>query len=474
MHRNTGGYGYYGSGSGAKPVQAPLPAGWEAKYDPQSRKWFYINHATKTTQWVDPRLGLQQTPTSSTKFIQSSPAVKRAPETTSFIDADPAKIKTIKSKYNINDELVRSLLRTHNNNVDKVEASLKEMGYKLKVEPSPNMVSLLKLQYPTAAEFTIRDQLIQTNNNVQAARLNLQALGYKRGDGSSKSSATTSNVPKTTPVKKTTPQKVKQKKTASQISEEKRKAKITLKKAFPNVDDTTLDLCLSVSDNNVELAKGILKKKQEDDKKKKTTARISREVSTPSPSKPTEVSTASFEPVVFGDEPSTSVEVIPSKAYAFILKRRYPDAFEYEINDQLLATKNDLEKASEAMERLGYKKEEKTKPSPSNTSTSTINLKQTAQTRLKTQYQKAKTTKTVKVLNNAYKSALRMEPVGPNTGLCKGPDPTMLLQTYVEKLGPNRANRMGPQRSNRGGPQRENHSGPARIAVGPSGYAIMI
>ena len=70
-----------------------------------------------------------------------------------------------------------------------------------------------------------RDQLIQTNNNVQAARLNLQALGYKRGDGSSKSSATTSNVPTTTPVKKTTPQQVTPKKTASQISEEKRKAK---------------------------------------------------------------------------------------------------------------------------------------------------------------------------------------------------------------------------------------------------------
>ena len=32
-----------------------LPQGWEAKYEPTSRRWYFINHYTKTTQWEDPR-----------------------------------------------------------------------------------------------------------------------------------------------------------------------------------------------------------------------------------------------------------------------------------------------------------------------------------------------------------------------------------------------------------------------------------
>jgi len=42
--------------TGMKPQQQPVPPGWEAKYDPANRRWFYVNHVTKTTQWEDPRL----------------------------------------------------------------------------------------------------------------------------------------------------------------------------------------------------------------------------------------------------------------------------------------------------------------------------------------------------------------------------------------------------------------------------------
>ena len=46
---------------------------------------------------------------------------------------------------------------------------------------------------------------------------------------------------------------------------------------------------------------------------------------------------------------------------------------------------------------------------------------------------------------SGYKSSLRMEPMGPNPELCKGPDPTLLLSAYAQRLGPNKANRCGPQ-----------------------------
>ena len=39
----------------------PLPAGWEALIDPNSRRTYYVNHNTKATSWEDPRRVQQQT-----------------------------------------------------------------------------------------------------------------------------------------------------------------------------------------------------------------------------------------------------------------------------------------------------------------------------------------------------------------------------------------------------------------------------
>ena len=41
----------------AAAAKSPLPAGWESKVTNYGRK-FFINHATKSTTWVDPRTGL--------------------------------------------------------------------------------------------------------------------------------------------------------------------------------------------------------------------------------------------------------------------------------------------------------------------------------------------------------------------------------------------------------------------------------
>jgi len=38
----------------------PLPPGWEAKYDPNSGRYFFIHHQTKETTWNDPRVNYQQ------------------------------------------------------------------------------------------------------------------------------------------------------------------------------------------------------------------------------------------------------------------------------------------------------------------------------------------------------------------------------------------------------------------------------
>ncbi|XP_076822475.1 uncharacterized protein LOC143468892 isoform X1 [Clavelina lepadiformis] len=107
-------------------ASTPLPEGWESKYDPSSRKWYYINHTTKKTQWDDPRLSQQQT----------SSATKQAPNNVTIADSD--KIAHIMSVFDVNRIIVSSLLIANKNQVENVKATLLGMGYRKKVTLNSN------------------------------------------------------------------------------------------------------------------------------------------------------------------------------------------------------------------------------------------------------------------------------------------------------------------------------------------------
>jgi len=38
-------------------MNKPMPPGWEQKFDPRVNRYYYVNHATRATQWEDPRPG---------------------------------------------------------------------------------------------------------------------------------------------------------------------------------------------------------------------------------------------------------------------------------------------------------------------------------------------------------------------------------------------------------------------------------
>lgn len=35
---------------------SPLPPGWESRFDSKTQRWYFVNHAGKTTTWQDPRM----------------------------------------------------------------------------------------------------------------------------------------------------------------------------------------------------------------------------------------------------------------------------------------------------------------------------------------------------------------------------------------------------------------------------------
>jgi len=122
----------------------PLPPGWEGRYDANSRKYFFINHQTKATQWTDPRIAVweqqqrqhqqaqQQAPaqhsyqdsySSSRGLIQKEPEPEQPPYTQRDLDKLSTQFPDVS-----NSVLVTTLTSTNGDTV-RAGSLLKEMGY---------------------------------------------------------------------------------------------------------------------------------------------------------------------------------------------------------------------------------------------------------------------------------------------------------------------------------------------------------
>lgn len=140
-----------------QPVyQQPLPPGWEAKYDPNHRRYYFINHATRQTTWVDPRTtapqqqagwsGAQQTAQQTAQQSQQpSTSGQRQHiqqedqqvETTFSEEGGSGKTseeknqvkKKIKKDMKVPDSILDSVLSAADYNEERAKAILKHMGY---------------------------------------------------------------------------------------------------------------------------------------------------------------------------------------------------------------------------------------------------------------------------------------------------------------------------------------------------------
>ncbi|KAL8626018.1 hypothetical protein ACOMHN_012610 [Nucella lapillus] len=142
----------------------PLPPGWEARWDPNQRAFFYIDHANKTTSWDDPRWASKQrlaTPASggyhgsgqresipmqnmSHRSPQHSPSGHRshspAPrqahtqrEETTFMDQREAEIgetlQRLRARFPEASPIIKDILRTCEYDEDEAANQLMELGF---------------------------------------------------------------------------------------------------------------------------------------------------------------------------------------------------------------------------------------------------------------------------------------------------------------------------------------------------------
>lgn len=391
-----------------------LPPGWEVKWDPNTSRWFYINHITKKTQWEPPT---QET---------AGPAQT----TTSFIHADPEKTKLLLKEYeNVTEDYIKTVLRIHQNNLSSVRSTLASRGIKKRpqVHPKSHFVLTLKKQFPSAPEDVIKELLVSTSNNFVGARTSLESMGFKRVYETEVQQKPQTVKKPAKPAASTLKPNVRVEESSSasvspkKLSEsEKEKRLKAMRKKFPDIDKSLIELSLIGTEYDITLAATVLQSSLDSVSRKQSKAS---EPSEPRGDLYTPVPTSKLEPVIFGaDEDRREQTPASSESGEFWRK---------------------------------------TRPQPQNVrsyeAVKTVRVTCPKVTPVRRQHARA------------YASKSSVTSVGPDPSLCNGPNHSLLLKERIWSMGPDRSLRQGPQKQNRCGPLRSNAKGRAHINAGPAG-----
>ncbi|XP_070177322.1 E3 ubiquitin-protein ligase Smurf1-like isoform X2 [Littorina saxatilis] len=106
--------------------QPPLPPGWEARWDPNQRAFFFINHSNKSTSWDDPRWGnKQQTQRGETTFTDQSQ-----------VDIEAIVVR-LRSRFPDAGAVIKDIVTMCGNDEDDAANQLLELGFKSSETRSP-------------------------------------------------------------------------------------------------------------------------------------------------------------------------------------------------------------------------------------------------------------------------------------------------------------------------------------------------
>lgn len=204
----------------------PLPPGFEARWDPNQRAYFFIDHKNKATTWVDPRAEYYAKQPKDHPPPNAKPSSHGEPvfgfrgsgatpkKESTFVGLDEAKFNMLKSMFpDVGDETLRVTLKIKSNNIQEARAHLTKAGYTPRGEVDhsshaqlqmENTVKKLQKVYPMARFDVIRDIVAGCNGNEASAKSQLEVMGYKSVGSSQETrpkSESRSRSPSPTPTK---------------------------------------------------------------------------------------------------------------------------------------------------------------------------------------------------------------------------------------------------------------------------------
>ncbi|KAK3587195.1 hypothetical protein CHS0354_016891 [Potamilus streckersoni] len=460
----------------------PLPPGWEGRWEPNQRAYFFINHNSKQTTWEDPRYPAKTTayaPAGAVGDVSGGTTADHALAALhSSFKVDLVKYQELKEMFpTASNEEVRNALTKYKNNINTASMQLTVQGHKKHEHsavhhPAPqekDMLERLVKMYPAANTDIIKDVLAICHNNEKTARSKLESIGYKPDFGqnqqtqdSSRGASPAKQIqthPTTHHAKTTSP---KREPSSLKLSDrEKENMTQKLKATFTNLEKTVIEMALDSCQYNENNARELLTKWESGSKSKSTGKTHKRELS-PAKERTTTISPVRslsptrMDPLSDDERPSTSssqreVHSVTSEA-------------ERSTGSKMSLTSSSLSR-------------------PSSSKTSTV-MNRESDTVLNTQQQKAKqithtkpmpTQTVVKQPTSAYRSQYRTVAKGPNPALLVGPNKDNLISGKTVAKGPNKELHKGPDSSLVKGPQgalgpnRSNHCGPqSNLHKGPS------
>ncbi|XP_061188199.1 transcriptional coactivator YAP1-like isoform X2 [Saccostrea echinata] len=360
----------------------PLPPGWEARWDPNQGAYFFIDHNTKKTTWIDPRVALQANQPKQPQYGGQHAAAaqtKHPPPDTNNAKLDASINALMKSHPGATYDMVKDVLVSVNNNHSKAKETLESMGYKLKTTG-----------------------------------------GTSSGNHSRQSSA--KRTEHRSPAKESSPPK-------ETISEDqKKKIKLRIAGAFSHLEANVIEMALDICHYNEGKCRTLLKgwddrKKPEIGDRSKTSDSGFSESSFSRP--------ATTDPVAFDMDAGLPVtlEADPESSISSPKKKGSPKK----------TAKSHQERSRTTDQGRSRTTDQGRSRTPDQRPSSLRAPHQRAKHAKKSKHKESLVARHPHTVSE-YKTAA----IGPNPELRKGPDESLLIQNYIAAVGPNPELRHGP------------------------------
>uniref|UniRef100_A0A2C9LB66 WW domain-containing protein n=1 Tax=Biomphalaria glabrata TaxID=6526 RepID=A0A2C9LB66_BIOGL len=488
----------------------PLPLGWEARFDPSKRAYFFINHQTRTTQWEDPRFPQAQPPNPNLS--------KAAFQSLGQIRGD------METEGDVSVPLQDFNHSTHAKISDDSRSIRSESTFTNEL----NMAAAGKLQteFPQLPKEIVADILMLCHNNEREAREQLKDMCSTKTNSSSATGSTTPKrytstngassssshlpTPKRTPAnpspkkqvrtasphhaptkKKQTPQPT----AAKEISEaEKTRAFNQIKTEFPDTDVDVIRIALNHCNYNLEetalLVSAWEKKKGDEDHRNKAVGEASRNNTSSSTAHVFVPPTASLEPAGLDDAAANKPQSLPPaqvnphrpgprpvvKSVAGESSVIESHAGNGKANSAHPNSSSSLLiGASDANSVIGSSHHHAQHVTRGHSTTPTAGNsagKAATQSKVIVSQPTAVTPQASHAERQIATSSLRSGNKGPNSDLRKGPDSTLLTSDYTHVNGPNVSLRSGPDKSRLLGPKGA-HGPDMSLRCGPNSSLLL-
>ncbi|XP_041468275.1 nucleolar protein dao-5-like isoform X2 [Lytechinus variegatus] len=448
------------TGSAAPWTSMPLPHGWEAKYEPNIGRYFYINHMTKKTQWVDPRKeyyeAQQRSPAQPRAYIPMQPIVKPKCRTckTKEVDVEGSTCNACKVTEQ---QREIALMRAR----EQMEAEKKRQEQQAKLEkererrrvqsaqrrqeakPTPPVVETTFNEPPIDKEAVKREMRhMFANTQANVVDMILETYDFNKDEAKTALGLMGQKVVNQPVAKKASPRSS-PKKSAPMTAMKKQTVKANLKKKFPNVSEMMIEMAVDSTNYDEAKASAVLHMLKSDSSSTQKGGASRKEVtfpeSRPSSSTSTVTSRSTTAPSTSDSQkrPTTSAAVSsPSKKPAAVGS----------------PSKKFTAGASSSM---ATKKPATSKSAMPSKKTPSGPKKQAYSSPVKSNYP---------VYSPPSSHTSTTEAKGPDPSLVQGPDRNNLLQDYMQNMGPNPEYLAGPNKENIIGPVEKTGRDPTLVA----------